>query len=426
MNRAPYFGGDPDKSEIADVRTNTGYFYTMALNECLTSHPEKIMTRYLKMWQLELSFSRKRFWFCLTGLKKLIYYGVYGYEAEDYLNIYDRYRLQVENLVEQQGYAANVFMVMEEDIKQMAVIFSPGKTPGCTPLQLAQTINSLGQSIYDEEMFHGDTRYCNITALSGELCGYTDIRAGYLETRKLNDLGYFHMRPEVLTAERIDRLCNQADYRIVIGECRQLKQALDEGSAALCRKHLDSLFLDTVKGSYRWTLLQDALSYCKHMLELRCTARGLTGVNLERLCNMTSYLTIEECTQALQEVLEQLCAVAQEHGSYQDLMLYAIYYIKLHYAEGITLSDVAAYANVNPNYLSGSFQKEMGLSLREFITMERIDAAKRLLGETDLKVADIAGAVGIHDVPYFRQLFKKTVGMTPREYRTVNTSAGSR
>ena len=68
----------------------------------------------------------------------------------------------------------------------------------------------------------------------------------------------------------------------------------------------------------------------------------------------------------------------------------------------------------------------MGLSLREFITMERIDAAKRLLGETDLKVADIAGAVGIHDVPYFRQLFKKTVGMTPREYRTVNTSAGSR
>ncbi len=419
MNRAPYFGGDPDKAKVTNIQANTGYFYTMGLNECLTSHPEKIMKRHLKMWQLELSFSLKQFWFCLTGLKKLVYYGVYGYEAEDYLNIYDRYRLQVENLVEQQGYQANVFMVMEEDIKQMAVIFSSGGSPGCPPLELAETINTIGQAIYDQEIFRGDARYCNVTALSRELHGYTDIREGYLETRKLNDLGYFHMKPEVLTSEKITRLRNKADYRIVMGECRQLKQTLDKGSTSLCRKQFDSLYLNTVRKAYQWTLLQDALSYCKHMLELRCTARGLTGVNLEQLCDMTSYLSIDQCARALWNVLERLCVIAQNHGSYQELTLYAIYYIKLHFAEDIALSDVAAYANVNPNYLSGSFQKEMGISLREFITGERVDAAKSLLSETDLKVADIAKKVGIHDVQYFRHVFKKTTGMTPKEYRAL-------
>ena len=155
------------------------------------------------------------------------------------------------------------------------------------------------------------------------------------------------------------------------------------------------------------------------MLELRCTARGLTGVNLEQLCDMTSYLSIDQCARALWNVLERLCVIAQNHGSYQELTLYAIYYIKLHFAEDIALSDVAAYANVNPNYLSGSFQKEMGISLREFITGERVDAAKSLLSETDLKVADIAKKVGIHDVQYFRHVFKKTTGMTPKEYRAL-------
>ena len=67
-------------------------------------------------------------------------------------------------------------------------------------------------------------------------------------------------------------------------------------------------------------------------------------------------------------VLERLCALVREQGPYQELMLRAVYYIKLHYAEDLALPDVARYANVNPNYLSGAFQREMGVSLREYIT----------------------------------------------------------
>ena len=416
MAHAPYFGSDSERAEIRQLQTYEGYFYSIAMNECLTSNPEHTMKRHLDMWQIHHSFSYERFWFCLSGLKKSIYYGVYGWKAQDYLEVYDRWRLKVEALAEERGYQADVFMVLEEDIKQMAVLFSAGEEPKCTPEELAAEINDLGQGIYEEEIFRGDNRYCNVTALSEELQGYTGIREGYLQTRKLSGLSFFRMEPGVLTGARVAQMRNGADYRIVIGQCHQLEQALDEGDALACRRLLVEL-LKTVKGAYRWTLLHDALSYCKHMLELRCTARGLEGIDLERLCDPESYLRIEECVEALWPVLEKLCALVREQGPYQDLMLRAVYYIKLHYAEDLALPDVARYANVNPNYLSGAFQREMGISLREFITAQRMEAAKRLLAGGDLRVQDVAEAVGVHDVKYFSRLFKKAAGMTPGEYK---------
>ena len=278
------------------------------------------MRKHLSVWKIKFSFSVEQFWFCLSGVKKSIYYGVYGWDAGRYLELYDRWRLSVEDAVEQNGYLANTFMVFEE-AKQMAVLFSPGEDPKCTPGELAKEINDLGQEIY---AIKGDTRYCNVTALSDELHGYSGIREGYLQTRKLNDLSFFRMEPGVLTREGVNVLRNGADYRVVIGECRKLEQALDQGDAARCKKRLDSLFLKTVKGSYRWTLLQDTLSYCKHMLELRCTARGVTGVDLEELCDPGSYLRLEECVEGLWPVLKRLCALVREQGPYQELMLRAV------------------------------------------------------------------------------------------------------
>lgn len=400
------------------------YRYMVLNSVLLYGGYEEAVWRLTAKWQVELAFSLDRFWFCLFGLKKTIYYEVYGKGPDEYTDIFTQFRCLVEELVKDRGYRADAFMVFEGDLKQLALIFSPGEAPLCTPEELAEEINAIGQKLYETEIFKGDTRYCNVTALSQELHGFEGIREGYLQTRKLNDLSFFRMEPGVLTGPRVEELRNGADYRVVIGECRRLEQALDQGDAGLCRRRLESLFLKTVKGSCRWTLLRDALSYCKHMLELRCTARGLEGVDLEKLCDPAGYLRIEECAQALWPVLEKLCILVGEQGPYQDLMLRAVYYIKLHYAEDLSLTDVARYANVNPNYLSGTFQKEMGLSVREFITNERVGAAKKLLEESALRVSDISEEVGVHDVKYFGRLFKKTVGMTPGEYREKRRGNG--
>lgn len=403
--------------EEKNLQVDEDAYHYMLLNTILLFGAEEMVGRLMSGWQVKLKFHLEKFRFCLTGLKKTVYYGVCKMSPEDYAKVFARFRRLVEGVIERRGYRADVFMVFEEDAKQMAILFSPGECPQCTPEELAEEIDALGQDIYEEEIFKGDTRYCNVTALSEELHGYAGIREGYLRTRKCNDLSFFHMERGVITGPKVKKLRNRADYRVVLGECRQLQQALDEGDAALCKRRLETLFLKTVKGSCRWTLLQDTLSYCKHMLELRCTVRELEGIDLETLCDPASYLRIEECVEALWPVLERLCALTAEQGPYQELMLRAVYYIKLHFAEDLALTDVARYADMNPNYLSVAFQREMGLSVREYITRERMEAAKALLAEKGLRVADVAERVGVHDVKYFSRLFKKAVGLTPGEYR---------
>ena len=73
--------------------------------------------------------------------------------------------------------------------------------------------------------------------------------------------------------------------------------------------------------------------------------------------------------------------------------------------------------NVNPNYLSTIFKKELEITLTEFINQQRIHIAVKLLNTTDLQIQDVAWNVGMNDVNYFTKLFKKAVGVTPSCYK---------
>ncbi|MEG2097081.1 MAG: AraC family transcriptional regulator [Pseudoflavonifractor sp.] len=414
----PYFGTRPERQTIKTYQIATGYLYTIALNECLHNHPEVNTRAILEQCDVVLNTNLEEFYFCLTGLKKDIYFSVYGYDAGDYLEIYEVIRQQVEAELEHCGYLADVFMVMEEDAKQMAILFSPKPSVTCSPQALAQRLSDLAQQVYEELIFKGDKRYCNVTALSAPLSGFGQIRAGYLQVRQLNDLSFFHMEPEVITAERVAALGNGADYLAVIEGCVQVCAGLDEGDAPQVRRQLEGLFLDLLRKSYSRSLCRDALSFCKNMLQVRGTVYDLLGeMDLESLCEIDRYLRIEECVRALGAAMDQVCEAVRRQGSYAKPVLLAICFIKNHYREDLSLPDVAKYAGVNPNYLSGVFRENTGVPLRDYITAVRLGAAKTMLAEGNRKISEIAEGLGFYDAKYFTRIFKKAEGITPAEYR---------
>lgn len=92
-------------------------------------------------------------------------------------------------------------------------------------------------------------------------------------------------------------------------------------------------------------------------------------------------------------------------------------YVQEHLTEDITVDEMAQTLYLSPNYLSSRFHRESGMTLRTFISQQRISKAKDYLKNTDRSILDISTFLGFSSQAYFQNVFKKMTGMTPKEYR---------
>ncbi|MFB5198310.1 helix-turn-helix domain-containing protein [Neobacillus sp. KR4-4] len=83
----------------------------------------------------------------------------------------------------------------------------------------------------------------------------------------------------------------------------------------------------------------------------------------------------------------------------------------------ITLQDISDYIYMNPTYFCQYFKKQTGKTVFDYITDLRLETAKELLFEQDLKVIDIAQLVGYQDPKHFSRLFKQRWGSLPSEFK---------
>lgn len=98
----------------------------------------------------------------------------------------------------------------------------------------------------------------------------------------------------------------------------------------------------------------------------------------------------------------------------------AIDFINNHLYMPIGLNEIAEAANTNASYLSSIFKKQTGTSISQFIQKQRIETAKNLLAFSDQSFEDISNYLFFSSQSYFISVFKKIVGMTPKEYRKIN------
>ena len=105
-------------------------------------------------------------------------------------------------------------------------------------------------------------------------------------------------------------------------------------------------------------------------------------------------------------------------GKYGDVILKAKKFIEENYADqNTTLTTVADEVCLSPNHFSTIFSQECKTTFIEYLTSVRIENAKRLMRETEMKGYDIAYECGFSDPHYFSYIFKKNTGLSPREYK---------
>jgi two-component system response regulator YesN len=113
-------------------------------------------------------------------------------------------------------------------------------------------------------------------------------------------------------------------------------------------------------------------------------------------------------------------AIERKYEIIDDRRVYKIgKYVIINVDDRLTLDVVARNVYLNPSYISHIFKKVTGINFTEFMTEVKIDRAKVLLRNEELRIRDVSATVGYGNQEYFSRIFKERTGYTPVDYRAV-------
>ncbi|TVY11312.1 response regulator [Paenibacillus cremeus] len=92
-------------------------------------------------------------------------------------------------------------------------------------------------------------------------------------------------------------------------------------------------------------------------------------------------------------------------------------YLQKHFKDEVSLSVVAGHVHMSVSYFSMIFKKTSGVSFVQYINQLRLNEAKSLLLNPELKIYEVAELSGFVSLPYFNRTFKQMEGLSPGDYR---------
>lgn len=143
------------------------------------------------------------------------------------------------------------------------------------------------------------------------------------------------------------------------------------------------------------------------------------GLNYKFMSQLSKISTIEDLSYWLSRVLDRFGnSVFKRFDSKNvDIIKQAINFINNNYNNPISLEDVAKAVHLNAAYFSTLFKKETQMGFSDYLNKVRIEESKHLLNNGNYSILDVAIMVGFEDQSYFSKVFKKIVGITPKDYK---------
>lgn len=110
--------------------------------------------------------------------------------------------------------------------------------------------------------------------------------------------------------------------------------------------------------------------------------------------------------------------VVQQQTAEPPVITRAKQFIHEHQGEDLSLGQVAKAVNTSTFYFCKMFKKATGVNFTDYLSRVRIEKAKNLLLNPNLRISEIAYEVGFQSLTHFNRVFKKIVGQSPTEYRS--------
>ena len=102
---------------------------------------------------------------------------------------------------------------------------------------------------------------------------------------------------------------------------------------------------------------------------------------------------------------------------YSELVENVIHVLDANYLQEISLEELARRQYVSSSYLRRVFAREVGFSAMEYITVLRMERAKRLLKNSEETISEVAADTGYSNLQHFSSQFKKKIGVSPTDFR---------
>ena len=235
-----------------------------------------------------------------------------------------------------------------------------------------------------------------------------DIRAERLENREsINNLDIQSIDVSIVAKKSIYSFMKQ-------GTITEIDDLVEEYFSSMGEEAVESVML-------RQYVLVESLLSAIALLESVGLSREDASQILGELTDPVRYNTSVE---AAREYVRSLLHVMIEYRNqlsdkkYSGIIGKAKKYIQENYQnEEMSLQSVASNVNVSSNHFSAIFRKETGETFIDYLTEVRMEKAKDLLVSTSMKTSEVGYEVGYRDPHYFSYIFKKTQGVSPKEYR---------
>ena len=105
-----------------------------------------------------------------------------------------------------------------------------------------------------------------------------------------------------------------------------------------------------------------------------------------------------------------------EEGTPADKLKNVLDYIELHYANPLSVEELASVCCFSEYHFMRFFKKHMNMTCVEYINNVRLEKAVELFEQGNTSILDVSLSVGFHNLSYFHRAFKKKYGMTPRTF----------
>lgn len=160
----------------------------------------------------------------------------------------------------------------------------------------------------------------------------------------------------------------------------------------------------------------DEFTYCQKAMALKAVDYLLKPIDFQKLAE-----SVRKCLADLEkeELLARLFSApgSPYRGNRRDLVDALHRFLVENCHTPISIRAVAERFCLNPRYFCQFFKRETGKQFHGYLVELRMVRARHLLAEQRYSVAEISALVGYPDPKYFSQVFRRTQGMTPSEYR---------